>query len=217
MTGTVRAAHDRDRHDDVQTNLANDTLPLFPLRTVLFPDGPLPLRVFEPRYLDMVSRCLKEDSEFGVVLLVGGSEVGEVGTVSVGTRARIQDWYQGSDGILGITAVGGERFALTGMSRQADGLYLGQAESLEREPGYALPDEYRAMASLLEVIINDLGKLYENLDKDYDDATWVGCRFAEILPISLEEKQECLEMNDALARLRYVRPLLRSIRQEVAQ
>ncbi len=103
------------------------------------------------------------------------------------------------------------------MSRQADGLYVGQAEPLQREPGCVLPEDYRAMASLLEVIINDLGKLYENLDKDYDDATWVGCRFAEILPISLEEKQECLEMNDALARLRYIRPLLRSIRQEVAQ
>jgi len=197
--------------------LANDTLPLFPLRTVLFPDGPLPLRVFETRYLDMVSRCMKDDSEFGVVLLLSGSEIGRANTASVGTRARILDWYQGSDGILGITAVGLDRFALKSTSRQSDGLYLGQVESLAREPACPLPAEYQAMASLLEVIVNDLGKLYEDLETHYDDASWVGYRFAEILPISLEEKQECLEMSDALARLRYVRPLLRSIREEVAQ
>jgi len=197
--------------------MANDTIPLFPLGTVLFPDGPLPLRVFEPRYLDMVSRCLKENTEFGVVLLLSGSEIGEARTASVGTRARILDWYLGSDGILGITAVGAERFVLQSTSRQSDGLYVGEVKSLDREPPVPLPEDYGAMASLLEVIINDLGKLYENLEDNYTDATWVGYRFAEILPVSAAEKQRCLEMNDALERLRFIRPLLRSIRQEVAQ
>ncbi|MFQ5635521.1 MAG: LON peptidase substrate-binding domain-containing protein [Gammaproteobacteria bacterium] len=197
--------------------MAHDTIPLFPLTTVLFPDGPLPLRVFEPRYLDMISRCMKEDTEFGVVLLLSGSETGVASTASVGSRARILDWYQGSDGILGITAVGGERFALGSMSRRPDGLYIGEVESIEPEPACPLPDEYRSMAPLLEVIINELGKLYEDLDKRYGDATWVGHRFAEILPMSLEQKQQCLELSDAVERLRMIRPLLRSIRQEVAQ
>lgn len=195
----------------------NDTISLFPLGTVLFPDGPLPLRVFEPRYLDMVSRCLKEEAEFGVILLMSGSEIGEAETAAIGTRARILDWYQGSDGILGITAVGTERFVLQSSARQPDGLYVGEVKQLAPEPQCELPEEYQSMAALLEVIINDLGKLYEALDKDYRDATWVGRRFAEILPIALEEKQHCLEMNDPLERLRYIRPLLRSIRQEVAQ
>lgn len=197
--------------------MATDTIPLFPLKTVLFPDGPLPLRVFEPRYLDMVSRCMKEDTEFGVVLVLSGSEVGNARTASVGTRARILDWYQGSDGILGVTAVGTGRFALGSTSRQSDGLYLGQVDPLEDEPCCPLPQDYEAMAALLEVIVNDLGKLYESLDKDYGDASWVSRRFAEILPITLEQKQTCLEMNDPLERLRFVRPLLRSIRREVAQ
>ncbi|MBT8445096.1 MAG: peptidase S16 [Gammaproteobacteria bacterium] len=192
-------------------------MPLFPLGTVLFPNGPLPLRVFEPRYLDMVSRCMKEDSEFGVVLLMSGSEIGEAETATIGTRARILDWYQGSDGILGITAVGSERFVLNTSSRQSDGLYLADVSPIAAEPTIALPEDYQSMAALLEVIINDLGKLYENLDTNYTDATWVGLRFAEILPISLEDKQRCLEMNDPLERLQYIRPLLRSIRQEVAQ
>lgn len=194
-----------------------EKIPLFPLRTVLFPGGPLPLRVFETRYLDMVSRCLRDELEFGVVLLTAGAETGEASTVSIGTAAHITDWYQGTDGILGITAEGRQRFQLNSLSQQDDGLYIGDVEELAPEPFCKLPDEYRPMASLLEAIVDDLGKLYESVEKRYDDATWVGYRFAEILPISQEEKQHCLELDDAEERLRYVRPLLRSIRQEQSQ
>lgn len=197
--------------------LESRTIPFFPLSTVLFPGGPLPLRVFEPRYLDMVSRCMKDDSEFGVLLILSGTETGDAQMVSVGTTARIQDWYQGSDGILGITAVGVRRIRATSLTRQADGLYVGQIDELEREKHLPLPDDYRSMASLLEVVINDLGKLYENIETHYDDATWVGRRFAEILPISEAQKQHCLEMSDPMERLAFVRPLLRSIRSETRQ
>jgi Lon protease-like protein len=205
------------RYPAKKAALSSLSIPLFPLQTVLFPDGPLPLRVFEPRYLDMVSRCMKEESEFGVILIVSGSEVGENRTASIGTLARITDWYQGSDGILGVTAVGTRRFQLESVSKQRDGLYVGVVASLDPEPRVDLPEEYLSMASLLEAIIDDLGKLYQALSKHYGDATWVGRRFAEILPMTLEQKQQCLEMDDALARLRYVRPLLRSIRQEQQQ
>jgi len=197
--------------------LETRTIPFFPLPTVLFPHGPLPLRVFEPRYLDMVSRCMKGDTECGVLLIQSGSDTGDARMVSIGTTARIQDWYQGSDGILGITAVGVRRFSTTSVHKAADGLYMGEVDFIESEPRQPLPEEYHQMASLLEVVINDLGKLYENLEKHYDDATWVGRRFAEILPISQAQKQHCLEMNDPLERLAFVRPLLRSIRQETRQ
>ncbi|MDH3509464.1 MAG: LON peptidase substrate-binding domain-containing protein [Gammaproteobacteria bacterium] len=197
--------------------LETRTIPFFPLPTVLFPHGPLPLRVFEPRYLDMVSRCMKGDTEFGVLLIQSGSDTGDARMVSIGTTARIQDWYQGSDGILGITAVGVRRFSTTSVHKAADGLYMGEVDFIESEPRQLLPEEYHQMASLLEVVINDLGKLYENLEKHYDDATWVGRRYAEILPISQAQKQHCLEMNDPLERLAFVRPLLRSIRQETRQ
>ena len=197
--------------------MSTETISLFPLQSVLFPDGPLPLRVFETRYLDMVSRCLRDEVEFGVVLLTDGSEIGHARTVSVGTAARIVDWYQGSDGILGITAVGSRRIRLQSVSQQNDGLYVAEVDEIAREPSSPLPEEYRPMASLLEAIIDDLGKLYQSLDKHYNDASWVGNRFAEILPISQEQKQYCLELNDPLERLQYVRPLLRSIRQERSQ
>ncbi|MGI9330095.1 MAG: LON peptidase substrate-binding domain-containing protein [Gammaproteobacteria bacterium] len=194
-----------------------DTIPLFPLRTVLFPGGPLPLRVFEPRYLDMVSSCMKTETEFGVMLIREGSEVGEARLMQVGTRARITDWYQGSDGILGVTAMGTERFTLQSAEQQADGLYLGTVTVLPPDPPAPLPEDYQSLASLLEAVIEDLGKLYEPVPKHYDDAGWVAARFAEILPIELEQKQQCLEMENPIERLEFVRPLLRSIRQEPSQ
>lgn len=198
--------------------MARMTLPLFPLRTVLFPEGPLPLRVFEPRYLDLVSRCLREQSLFGVLLLRAGSEVGAVAqTATFGTMARIIDWYQGSDGILGITAVGTERFELVEVEQQTDGLYVGSVMPVPPEPALALPGRYQPMVELLEAILADLGKLYDAVPRRFDDATWVGCRFAEILPMPLEQKQQCLELSDPLARLELVRPLLRPERPGTMQ
>lgn len=197
--------------------MSGEWVPLFPLRTVLFPDGPLPLRVFEPRYLDMVSRCLRNDSPFGVLLLLAGSEVGAASTASVGTLARIADWYQGSDGILGVTALGTSRFDLHDVDQQDDGLYLGRVTPLQAEAAVPLPDDFLPMAELLQVILDDLGKLYGDLPRRMDDATWVGCRFAEILPMPLEQKQHCLQLTDAVERLEFVRPMLRSVRWETTQ
>lgn len=196
------------------------TVPLFPLNTVLFPGGPLPLRVFEPRYLDMVSRCMKAGESFGVVLLADGPEAGAAGgvsTLTTGTLATIFDWYQGNDGLLGITALGGDRFVLKTASRQRDGLNLGEVELVEPEPAVPLPDEYSLMADLLRGVLDDLGLLYNTIERHYDDASWVGFRFAEVLPLSLADKQTCLEMNDPLKRLEFLRPLLRSVREEKTQ
>ncbi|MFQ6005449.1 MAG: LON peptidase substrate-binding domain-containing protein [Woeseia sp.] len=187
-------------------------VPLFPLLTVLYPGGPLPLRIFEPRYLDMVSDCLKKDAPFGVLLIRSGSESGPATMYKVGTLARVTDWYQGSDGLLGVTAIGEQRFRLISSHRQPDGLNVGEIELLEPENHYSLPDEYRPLAHILAGILDDLGRLYEPLDRQYDDAGWVGYRFAEILPISPEQKQTCLEADDALVRLNLVRDVLNEVR-----
>jgi len=194
-------------------------VPLFPLTTVLFPGGPLPLRLFEPRYLDMVGRCMRQEVPFGVLLLSGATEAGQtvVRTEDIGTLATIVDWYQGADGLLGITALGGERFRLLGMQRQADGLNVGDIEVLAKDPEVALPQRYALMAELLRAIIDDLGKLYESVEKNYADASWVGFRFAEILPLSNSQKQLCLQMTDPVARLEYLQPLLRQIRDQQTQ
>jgi hypothetical protein len=187
-------------------------VPLFPLRTVLFPEGPLPLRIFEPRYLDMVSECLKNDQRFGVLLIKEGSETGPATTYDVGTLARISDWYQGSDGLLGVTAVGEQRFRLLSVERCKNGLHVGQIEILAEQAAMPLPDEFRPLAQVLEGVLDDLGRLYESIDRRYDDAAWVGYRFAEILPIAPEEKQASLEADDPLRRLHIVRRMISLIR-----
>jgi len=187
-------------------------VPLFPLNTVLFPGGPLPLRIFEPRYLSMISHCMRQESPFGVLLIRDGSEDGLATTHNIGTLARITDWYQGSDGLLGITAIGEQRFRLISSTRQDDGLNIGDIEILDNEPNLPLPEEYQEMAAILAGVLDDLGRLYESLDRHFDDASWVTSRFVEILPIDLEEKQRCLEQSDPVERLRIVRELLDSTR-----
>lgn len=190
------------------------SIPLFPLRTVLYPDGPLPLRIFEARYLDMISRCLKTESPFGVLLIRSGSETGPAATYDIGTLARIQDWYQGSDGLLGVTAIGERRFRLLSAERQKDGLNVGEAELLDPAFDVPLPADCRNMAQILAGVLGNLGKLYESLDKNYEDASWVAYRFAEILPISPEAKQRYLEIEDPIERLRDVSRVLREISNE---
>lgn len=195
------------------------TIPLFPLGTVLFPGGPLPLRIFEPRYLAMVSHCLREEAEFGVVLLLEGAEAGPgtVATARMGTLARIVDWYQGSDGILGVTAQGGQRFRLHGTTRQEDGLNLGRVSLVPPAAPVPLPPEFDPMAQILKSVITDLGRLYEGVEPGYGDADWVGCRLAEILPMPVADKQLCLEMQDPVERLHLLRPMLRPLRTEKPQ
>lgn len=179
-------------------------VPLFPLNTVLFPGGPLPLRIFETRYLDMISDSLKNDVPFGVLLIREGQEDGPATTHEIGTLARIVDWYRGSDGLLGITAVGTQRFRLMSAERQTDGLNVGEVDVLPDIETMPLPPDFRALSEILASIIDDLGRLYEGLERRYDDAAWVAYRFAEVLPVELVHKQACLESEDVLQCLRFV-------------
>jgi len=186
-------------------------IPLFPLQTVLFPGGPLPLRIFEPRYVDMISRCLKSGIGFGVLLIQSGDETGPASTHDLGTVATIVDWDQLNDGTLGVVVLGGARFLLRSARRQDDGLRLGVVELLEPESVAPLPERFHDMARLLEGVFEDLGPHYRHVTPDFGDAGWVGCRLAELLPIELEQKQHCLELFDPVARLEYLEPLLKGL------
>ncbi len=179
---------------------------------MLFPGGPLPLRIFESRYIDMVSVCMKSDAPFGVLLIRDGNEAGLATTYEVGTLAKITDFYQGSDGLLGVTALGLQRFRLLSSDRQTDGLNIGEVELIEPEASSPVPDEFRQLPDMLSNVLDDLGRLYEAQDRKYDDAVWVTYRFLEILPIDLEQKQASLESSDTAARLKLVDELLQSVR-----
>ena len=185
------------------------SLALFPLNIVLFPDGPLPLRIFETRYVDMVRRCLREQQDFGVVLIREGRETGgeETLTHAVGTCARITDFHQLSDGFLGLSCVGGRRFRIEKRSRQADGLYVGEVAWIDGEPEVPVPPRHARLATLLQNVLPQLGEVYTGMRLRLDDAAWVGCRLAEILPIPLVEKQSYLELEDPIERLDRLAPL----------
>lgn len=180
---------------------------LFPLNVVLFPEGPLPLRIFETRYVDMVRRCMREDQRFGVVLIREGSESGPAETFDIGTMARIVDFHQLSDGFLGLSCVGEQRFRILSRGRQADGLNLADIDSLEREPTLSVPKRHARLAELLKTVLPQLGEVYAGIEMRLDDAAWVGHRLAEILPIQPAEKQFCLELNDPIQRLDVLSPL----------
>jgi Lon protease-like protein len=187
-------------------------IPLFPLNTVLFPGGPLPLRIFETRYVDMVRYCMREQSPFGVVLIRAGSEVGTgaVGETSpIGTTARIMDFNALPDGLLGITCQGERKFTVSKHWQQEDGLHAADVELIDPEEAVDLPFEYEHLGELLRKVLPELGELYADVPKHFSNAAWVGCRSAEILPIALSEKQYCLELDDPIARLARLSPLIR--------
>lgn len=186
--------------------------PLFPLSTVLFPGGPLPLRIFEARYVDMVRHCMRQRCPFGVLLIRVGSEVGASGgaeTSEIGTTARIVDFNSLPDGLLGITCIGERKFSVVKRWQQPDGLHVGDIQFIPPDERLDLPGEFQHLGQLLRKVLPELGDLYANVPKHFTDASWVGMRLAEILPISLSEKQYCLELNDPLMRLARLNPLIR--------
>jgi hypothetical protein len=183
-------------------------IPLFPLGTILFPGGPLPLRIFETRYIDLVRRCMRDGSGFGVVLIREGAEAGGPAlTFDVGTYARIVDFSQQPDGLLGVRANGERRFRILERRRARDGLNLADVEWLPDELRQPLPEEFAELAPALDAILTQVGEPYASLERQVDDAAWVAGRLAEVLPIPAAHKQHCLELDDPVERLRFLRPM----------
>jgi len=183
------------------------SIALFPLNIVLFPDGPLPLRIFETRYVDMVRSCMREARGFGVVAIREGNEVGPAETFEVGTLAKIVDFHQLPDGLLGLSCTGQQRFRIRSRRRQADGLNLAEVDWLAAEPTVPVPPQHARLSALLKSVLPQLGEVYTGIAMRLDDAAWVGHRLAEILPIALPDKQALLELDDPIQRLRVLEPL----------
>ncbi|MCV6639523.1 LON peptidase substrate-binding domain-containing protein [Candidatus Albibeggiatoa sp. nov. NOAA] len=178
------------------------TIPLFPLHSVLFPDGLLPLRIFEPRYLDMVSQCLKQDALFGISLIYDGKEVGEAAlTHNIGTMAKIVDWDKEENGLLVIKVVGQQKFKILSQETKKNQLIEAKVELFPSEDSATLTPEYQVLSDLLEQIIQQLGNIYPQISLDYNNAHWVSYRLAELLPISLVQRQKLLELSDPAQRL----------------
>jgi len=193
-------------------------LPLFPLQAVLFPDGLLSLKVFEARYLDLIGRCMREKSPFGVVCLRQGQEVRVAGSdaltrfETLGVLARVDEVDAEQAGILRVRCTGAQRFRLHTPHQQDDGLWLANAEPLADDervlPTEALIPTVRALATAI-ARLKSQGTLPFLEPYRFDDAGWVANRWCEILPIPLAAKQKLLELDEPLLRLQLVDEFLR--------
>ena len=193
-------------------------LPLFPLNTVIFPGGVLPLRIFETRYLTMVKECARQQSDFVICLIKSGSEAGYAAKHrNIGTTCRIIDWETLPDGLLGITAQGQSRVEITRTHVQDDQLIVGDIEYLSEDQDQALPARFKEWAQLISAIIEQLGQPFNAQDQALDSAFWVGARLTEYLPFELEQKQRILELDHPLVRLQYLQEVLRDIEHYYSQ
>jgi Lon protease-like protein len=204
-------------------------LPIFPLNTVLFPGGVLPLRVFETRYMDMVRDCMKAETGFGVCLITQGTEVqrrkGDSATPErVGVLAEIRDWDMREMGVLNITTIGRDRFRILDSSTSSGGLIRAKAEIIDPDEPSPIEDEHAACVQLLARIIAELEERHAKEPDDDDsgtrtfpfaepytlgDAGWVANRLCEVLPVPLKAKQKLMELEDGRERLAIVDTFLR--------
>lgn len=181
-------------------------LPLFPLNAVLFPGGPMPLRIFEPRYLDMVSRCMREQTGFAVVLIGEGEEdVAATSFAATGTEARIVDFDRLEDGLLGISCLGRERVRIVEAWREPDGLNRGRVLDIAADPFVPVPEDQAWLAEVVRQVLPEAGDTYRHVERR-DDAAWISNRLAELLPLELADKQALLELTDPLERLAALEP-----------
>jgi uncharacterized protein len=186
-------------------------LPLFPLQTVLYPGGRLPLRIFEQRYLEMAKACLRDGTPFGVCLIREGREVGEAALPEdVGCTARIVEWDMPQLGLLQVVAHGEQRFRIRSRRVQRDGLALAEVEMLAEESDAPLDAQADLCARVLRRIIEAAPAGLVQAPPHFDSAAWVSARLAELLPLSLASKQRLLEMDEPRDRLEILRRLISS-------
>ena len=192
------------------------TLPLFPLNTVLFPGCMLDLQIFEARYLDMISRCMKQDQGFGVVCIIDGAEVGEAaGQFSaIGCEALIRDFQQRPNGLLGIRVEGGRRFRVQRAQVLPDQLTLAEVEWLDEQPEQPLEAEHADLAALLGALsahplVASLGMPSAPAGQEA-----LANQLAYLLPLDAEQKLQLLETPEVQLRLELLQQLLELLQGE---
>ncbi len=192
-------------------NTTTQKIPLFPLGTVLFPDGVIALKIFEARYLDMIKQCLREKTEFGVISIIKNldtdHESSAVSFSNIGTLALIEDFDPVQPALYMTKSFGTQRFKLLSSTQESNGLWIGDIELLEKDPHIPIPQEHQKVAQLLDEIISViqsedlLGEALFKKPFKVDDCGWVSNRLAELLPISLLQKNHLLAQTNPRIRL----------------
>ncbi len=185
----------------------SESLPLFPLQTVLFPDALLPLRIFESRYIDMVRECMRAGSGFGVVARFPEDDEGEAWHARIGTEAIITDFSTLEDGLLGLTTRGQRRFAIQSTKARDDGLLIGDIAWLPPEPASPVAPEYATLQTLMRELLRH-EQLASQLQVDPDNASSLSFALASVLPLELSQAQQLLEITDPQQRLEALMPLV---------
>jgi Lon protease-like protein len=191
-------------------------MPLFPLHTVLFPGARMPLRIFEPRYLELVRDCCRDGSGFGVCAILEGEEAGAPAVPSsLGCEARVVDFTTLPGGLLGITVLGGRRFRVQQSRVRDNGLIVADVAWLEDGPRTGLAIEHELLATLLRRCLEQLGGAHADAGAaDYADADWVSWRLAELLPVGVADRQALLQESDGYARLQLLLDLVAALQSE---
>ncbi|TIH07652.1 LON peptidase substrate-binding domain-containing protein [Pseudomonas leptonychotis] len=192
------------------------TLPLFPLNTVLFPGCMLDLQIFEARYLDMISRCMKQGEGFGVVCIIEGAEVGEAaGQFSaIGCEAIVRDFEQRPNGLLGIRVEGGRRFRVQRAQVLPDQLTLAEIEWLDEPPEQPLTAEHADLLALLGALSAHPLVASLGMPSTPDGQEALANQLAYLLPLEVEQKLQLLEMPEAPVRLERLQQLLELLQGE---
>ena len=199
--------------------LTLSSLPLFPLGTVLFPGGVLPLRIFEVRYLDMIGKCHKAGAPFGVVALTQGAEVRQPGSreafSGVGTLATITAFDTPQPGLMMIRCTGEQRFRITASDQLRHGLWVADVQRMDDDMVVAIPEDLQGTADALGKLIQTLQQRTQPDEQlplqqpwRLDDCGWVANRWCELLPLPLQLKQRLMELDNPLVRLELVSDVL---------
>ncbi|MEO6264053.1 MAG: LON peptidase substrate-binding domain-containing protein [Luteimonas sp.] len=187
-----------------------DSFPLFPLHTVLLPGAAIGLRVFEPRYLDLVRDCGRSGEGFGICLILSGAESGTtVRPAAFGTEARIEDFGTGDDGLLILRVRGRRRFHVQRTRVRDNGLVVAEIDWRDPDPDDELRPEHALLGLLLQRILEQVGGEHANAaPARFDDAAWIGWRLSELLPLADQHRQALLQEDDPHARLDQLLALL---------
>lgn len=192
-------------------------IPLFPLHTVLFPDGYLKLRIFEQRYIDMVRECSLKACCFGVCLINNPEDSDRPANhMRVGTTAEICDFSTLDDGLLGITAHGRQKFIIDKTRMRDNGLLMAEVKLLDETDLTDVPDEYSVLSMITGRFMEQAGSNYPSFRPQHlQDANWIGYRLAELLPLEINEKQVLLQISDPLERLQMLLEVLPRFQEPV--
>lgn len=192
-------------------------LPLFPLNTVLFPDCALDLQIFEARYLDMIARCMKQDTGFGVVCILDGDETGDAPSdiAGIGCEARVCDFQKQENGLLGIRVQGGRRFKVLGTELQSDNLLIADVEWLDEIPEQPLQDEDQDLLALLKALAEHPMVAALNMNTEVTGQQSLANQLAYLLPFAEEDKVDLLQVNDPQQRLDGIQVLLEEMQGEM--